>query len=146
MNWLIDTNVLSELHKARPNSAVSKFIEAQPVESLFVTDITLAEITYGIGLLAQSERRAAIQSWLDEDLRPFFKGRILGADEEVWLRWKELHAIARQKRDAFPQPDMVIASIALTRHMTVVTRDDRPFLKAGALVLNPWTAKSSEAR
>jgi len=75
--WLLDTNVVSELRKPKPNSKVVNFIANQPGEMLFVTDVTLAEITYGIEQLGDAARRTDLRLWLERNLRPLFAGRIL---------------------------------------------------------------------
>jgi toxin FitB len=75
--WLLDTNVVSELRKPKPDSKVVNFIAAQPGETLFVTDVTRAEITYGIEQLGSAARRTDLRLWLERNLRPLFVGRIL---------------------------------------------------------------------
>ena len=74
---MLDTNVVSELRKPKPNSKVVNFIANQPGEMLFVTDVTLAEITYGIEQLGDAARRTDLRLWLERNLRPLFAGRIL---------------------------------------------------------------------
>jgi predicted nucleic acid-binding protein len=76
--WLLDTNVISELRKPNPDSKVINFIAAQPGATLFVADVTQAEITYGIEQLGDASRRTDLRLWLERNLRPLFAGRILG--------------------------------------------------------------------
>ena len=85
--WLLDTNIISELRKPNPNSKVINFIAAQPSATLFVTDVTLAEITYGIEQLGDAGRRTDLRLWLERNLRPLFAGRILAitSDGNPWL-------------------------------------------------------------
>ena len=85
--WLLDTNIISELRKPNPNSKVINFIAAQPGATLFVTDVTLAEITYGIEKLGDAGRRTDLRLWLERNLRPLFAGCILAitSDGNPWL-------------------------------------------------------------
>ena len=75
--WLLDTNVLSELRRVRPEPAVAAFVSAQPLESLFVSAVTFAEIRFGIERLDDLHKRAALNNWLDLQLRPMFENRVL---------------------------------------------------------------------
>ena len=77
MNWLLDTNVLSELRKPRPEVKIVRFIAARPIECLYVSTVTLAEIRFGIERLPDLKRRAELHDWLTRQLRPMFANRIL---------------------------------------------------------------------
>src|SRR5712671_4250814 len=89
--------MVSELRKTKPDAKVRAFIAAQPGETLFVTDVTLAEITYGIEQLGDAGRRTDLRLWLERNLRPLFAGRILAIAEDVIVRWKSM-VVERQKR------------------------------------------------
>jgi predicted nucleic acid-binding protein len=138
--WLLDTNVVSELRKPRPDSKVIHFIAAQPGETLFLTDITLAEIAYDIDQLGDAARRTDLRLWLDRNLRPLFAGRVLAITEDVIVRWKTM-VVEGQKRDhTFGQPDLFIAAIAALQDLVVVSRDVGEFVEAGVRVFDPWTS------
>jgi len=138
--WLLDTNVVSELRKYKPDSRVVNFIAAQPGETLFVTDVTLAEIIFGIEQLGDATRRTDLRLWLERNLRPLFTGRILSITEDVIVRWKTM-AVAGQKRGhTFGQPDLFIAAIAALQDLVVVTRDIGEFIEAGVPVFDPWAS------
>lgn len=138
--WLLDTNVVSELRKPKPDSRVVNFIAAQPGETLFVTDVTLAEIIFGIEQLGDATRRTDLRLWLERNLRPLFAGRILSITEDVIVRWKTM-AVAGQKRGhTFGQPDLFIAAIAALQDLVVVTRDIGEFIEAGVPVFDPWAS------
>jgi predicted nucleic acid-binding protein len=138
--WLLDTNVVSELRKPRPNSKVIDFIDIQPGAILFVTEVTLAEIRYGIEQLGDAARRADLHRWLERDLRPLFAGRILAITEEVIVRWKTLVVEGRQRGRTFSQPDLFIAAIAVSQDLVVVSRDSTEFTEAAVPVFDPWTS------
>jgi predicted nucleic acid-binding protein len=136
--WLIDTNVVSELRKAKPDPNVVAFVSAQPAEALFVSDVTFGEIVYGIEQIKDSARRTDIRSWLDHTLRPLFAGRVLPINEAVIVRWKTL-AVAGQKRGhTFGQPDLFVAATAAIEDLVVVSRDAREFIEARVPVFDPW--------
>lgn len=84
--WLLDTNVVSELRRLKPNPEVVNFVGRQNGNDLYVTEVTFAEIVYGIEQLSDPARRADLQSWLDNTLRPLFGGRVLGITEDVIVR------------------------------------------------------------
>ena len=86
--WLLDTNVLSELRRPRPEPEVVAFVSEQPLDTLFISVATLAEIRFGIEKLDDGARRQQILSWLDREMRPLFDGRVLPLSEEVMLRWR----------------------------------------------------------
>jgi predicted nucleic acid-binding protein len=136
--WLLDTNVLSELRRPKPEPAVVAFIAAQPLDRLFVSAVTFAEIRFGIELLVDSHRRAALTGWLTHSVRPMFGQRVLAVSEDIMFRWRLLVEQGRKAGHTFSQPDLIIAATALHHGLTVVTRDVSEFLLAGASVLDPW--------
>jgi predicted nucleic acid-binding protein len=104
--WLLHTNVVSELRKPKPDSKVINFIAAQPGETLFVTDVILAEITYGIEQLGGAARRTDLRLWLERNLRPLFVGRVLAITEDVIVRWKSMAVEGQKRGHTFGQPDL----------------------------------------
>ena len=84
--WLIDTNVISELRKPRPEERVVSFVSRQPLDSLFISTVTFAEIRFGIEKLNDPARRAQIAAWLENEMRPLFEGRILPLSEDILLK------------------------------------------------------------
>jgi len=137
-SFLIDTNVLSELRKPQPNTAVIQFFDDTDTERLFVSEVTMAEIRFGAELRTIRSERTTILNWLETIIRPLFVGRELSTSEEIWLLWKALEQDGRRSGYTYPQPDLVIAAIALHHQLTVVTRDAEPFMRAGVAVHNPW--------
>lgn len=138
--WLLDTNVISELRKARPNSRVVDFVAAQPGEALFVSDVVLAEIRYGIEQAGNTARRTDIGLWLERNLRPLFTGRILPITEDVIVRWKTMVGEGQKRGHTFGQPELFIAAIAALQDLVVVSRDVREFIEAGVPAFDPWTS------
>jgi predicted nucleic acid-binding protein len=138
--WLLDTNVVSELRKPKPDSRVIDFVTAQAGENLFITDITLAEILYGIEQLRDAARRTDLSLWLERNLRPLFAGRTLSITEDVIVRWKAMVVEGQKRGHTFGQPDLFIAAIAALQDLVVVSRDVREFIEAGVPVFDPWTS------
>jgi predicted nucleic acid-binding protein len=138
--WLIDTNVLSELRRPKPDANVLAFIAAQPLEQLYVSTVTFAEIRYGIEILDDPIRRAALLDWLNNIVRQMFEQRVLEISEDVMFRWRLLVDVGRQANHTFSQPDLIIAATGQHHGLTVVTRDTSDFEKANIAVFNPWSS------
>ena len=136
--WLLDTNVISELRRPRPDARVTAFVAAQRLESLYISTVTLAEIRYGIQALGDPMRRAELDDWLTHRVRPMFDGRVLQVSEDAMFRWRLLVAEGRKAGHTYSQPDLIVAAIALQHGLTVVTRDTGDFALAGVALLNPW--------
>ena len=136
--WLLDTNVLSELRRSRPEPKVTAFIAEQPLESLYVSTVSLAEIRFGIELLADAARRSELNDWLSRKVRPMFAHRVLEITEDVMLKWRLLVEEGRKVGHTFSQPDLIIAATAHHHGMTVVTRDIADYAQARVAVFNPW--------
>lgn len=132
MRYLLDTNVISEMMRPRPDAGVVNWLGSS--EATFVSVLTLGEIAIGIERLSLcDERRAAsLQRWLD-DLAAGFRDRTIGVDLAVALRWAKVNSPT-----PVPAVDGLIAATALEHGMTVVTRNVRDFERAGATVLNPF--------
>jgi predicted nucleic acid-binding protein len=88
--WLLDTNILSELRRSKPEPKVVDFIAAQPLEQLYVSAVTFAEIRFGIELVADLSRRAGLHDWLAHKVRPMFEERVLPVTEDIMFKWRLL--------------------------------------------------------
>ena len=111
--WLLDTNVISELRRPRPNERVRRFITRQRLEDLFVSAVTFAEIRFGIETLEDPNRRAELGDWLLHRVRPLFAQRVLEVSEDVMFRWRLLVEEGRKSGHTYSQPDLIIAATAL---------------------------------
>jgi predicted nucleic acid-binding protein len=137
--WLLDTNILSELRRPKPERKVLAFIIAQPLELLYVSTVTFAEIRFGIELVTDPGRRAELNDWLAHRVRPMFEQRVLAITEDIMFKWRLLVEDGRKAGHTFSQPDLIIAATALHHGLTVVSRDVQDYHKARAPVLNPWS-------
>jgi predicted nucleic acid-binding protein len=138
--WLLDTNVISELRRPRPEPKVVAFVADKPLDLLFVSSVTLAEIRFGIELVADAGKRAELNDWLAHKVRPMFEQRILSVSEDVLFKWRLLVEKGRKARHTYSQPDLFIAATALQHGLTIVSRDVDEFLQARAPFVNPWEA------
>ncbi len=136
--WLLDTNVISELRRPRPEARVLAFVAGQPLEELFVSAVTFAEIRYGIEMVGDPIRRAELNDWLAHKLRPMFDQRVLAVSEDVMFKWRLLVEDGRKAGHAFSQPDLIIAATGLHHGLTVVTRDSADYARARVPLFNPW--------
>ena len=136
--WFLDTNILSELRRPTPERKVLAFIAAQPIERLYVSAVTFAEIRFGIEMVTDASRRAELNDWLAHKVRPMFQQRVLAITEDIMFKWRLLVEEGRKARHTFSQPDLIIAATALDHGLTVVSRDVGDYRKARVPVLNPW--------
>lgn len=143
--WLLDTNVISELRRRVPEPRVLAFIAGQPLEALFVSSVTFAEIRFGIERLVDPVRRAELGDWLAHKLRPLFAQRVLQVTEDIMLKWRLLVEEGRRSGHTFAQPDLIIGATALQHGLTLVTRDTSDFEKAHVDAFNPWIARHEAA-
>ena len=136
--FLLDTNIISELVKPKPEANVTEWVENIDESLLYLSVFTLGEIRRGIAALPQSRRRATLEAWLDKDLRARFDGRILVIDQEVADRWGLLTSAARNSGIVLPVIDGLLAATALEHNLTLVTRDTGQIPSMGVAVFNPW--------
>ncbi|OIQ91646.1 toxin FitB [mine drainage metagenome] len=135
---LIDTNVISELWRITPNSGVLSWMDAQAVETLYLSAVTVAELRYGLATMPTGRRRSTYQARLEREVLPAFTGRVLPFDLEASQAYASLMARAKREGTAIGKEDGYIAATATTRALMVATRDVTPYQAAGLKVINPW--------
>jgi predicted nucleic acid-binding protein len=137
--FLLDTNVISELVKSRPEPAVTKWIDATEENLLCLSVLTFGEIRKGIAALPDvSSRRVSLETWLDNELTLRFAGRILAIDQAIADRWGAITAKALAAKSPLPVIDGLLAATALQHNLTLVTRNTRDVAITGTSVFNPW--------
>ncbi|MBZ9965377.1 type II toxin-antitoxin system VapC family toxin [Mesorhizobium sp. BR1-1-2] len=139
---LIDTNVISEPWKPAPDRRVIAWIDAQAVETLYLSAVTVAELRFGIAAMPAGKRRAVLHDRLEQDALPLFAGRILPFDLEASRAYAKLMVQARAAGKAIGNADGYIAATAAANGLTVATRDISPFAAAGLNTINPWEIAS----
>lgn len=135
---LLDTNVISEPLKASGDLNVLAWIDAQSIETLYLSTICLAELRFGIAVLPKGKRKDTLSKSLEQTILPLFAGRILAFDETASQAYATIRADARVQGQAIAPADGYIAAIAKANALTVATRDVNPFSAAGVAVVNPW--------
>ncbi|NTI06470.1 type II toxin-antitoxin system VapC family toxin [Agrobacterium rhizogenes] len=135
---VLDTNVISELWKAEPDPNVLAWIDAQMVETLYLSTITIAELRFGLATMPEGKRRTIYQDRLEREVLPAFSGRVLPFDLDASQAYAKLMAQAKEAGKAIGKADGYIAATAAARGLTVATRDTSPFEAAGLNVINPW--------
>jgi predicted nucleic acid-binding protein len=106
---------------------------------LYISAVSLAEIRYGIELVADPEKRAALHDWLTLKVRPMFDPqRTLQVTEDILLKWRLMLEDGRKTGHTFSQPDLLIAATAAHHGLTVVSRDHVHYVRAAVSVFDPW--------
>ena len=131
----MDTNVLSEIRKPRGHAGVKAFVNSIREEDLFISVISIGEISFGIEKLPAGKKKIELSVWLTQRLPERFKNRIIPLDTEAMAEWGRLQV----RTQNLPVFDSLIAASALSRRLTVVTRNIKDFKKIeGVLLYNPW--------
>lgn len=135
MNYLLDTNILSETLKPVPNPQVMEWFKAVPSESLFVSVLSFGEIRKGIEKLSLGKRKTQLVLWLEHELPAWFDARVLAVTHTIADRWGYLVARPHQTVSVI---DGLLAATALTHNLIMVTRNTKDFDWAALEVLNPF--------
>jgi predicted nucleic acid-binding protein len=135
---LLDTNVVSEPLRLAPEDRVIEWIDAQAMETMFLSAITVAELRAGVAMLPSGKRRSGLHESLENRVLPLFAGRVMPFDMSCTQAYATLMGKARAAGLAIATADGYIAAIAAANGFTVATRDTRPFEAAGVSVINPW--------
>ncbi len=138
MNFLLDTCVLSEFTRRKPNEKVISWLDQVHEDQLYISVITVGEVMHGIERLPESHRKTELLTWLNSGLIQRFDQRILPIDTGTMISWGSL--IARMERDRRPLSamDALIIATALHNELVIVTRNISDFLTCGIQVINPW--------
>ncbi len=135
--FLLDTNVISELVRPRPEPKVAAWVASTDENLLFLSVLTLGEIRKGVVTLKDAARRVALEAWLDGDLVLRFSGRILEVGQQVADRWGRLGAQVGPQTQ-LPVIDGLLAATAIHHNLTLVTRNTKDVAGTGAPLFNPW--------
>ncbi|MGV7187100.1 type II toxin-antitoxin system VapC family toxin [Xanthomonas axonopodis] len=136
---LLDTNVISELWRPQPNPQVVAWIDAQAVETLFLSVVTVAELRFGIAVMPKGRKRSTLHARLEGEVLPLFDGRLLAFDLDASHAFAALASKARTAGLTLGRADAYIAATAVAQGLTVATRDTAPFEAMALDVINPWS-------
>jgi hypothetical protein len=134
---LLDTNVLSELMRPTPSPAVESWMGSQPAASMFISEITEAELRYGLALLPESRRRRRLVAQAEAMLTEDFAGRILSFDSPAASTYARIAAARRLSGRPIPHPDAQIAAIAASRGASLATRNVADFIDCRIDIVDP---------
>lgn len=136
MNYLLDTNIISETIKKNPNPNLIKWLESIPSEALFISVLSLGEIRKGVESVSESKKKTKLLLWLEKDLTEWFEDRILDIDTNVSDKWGYVCAKAGKSLAAI---DSLLAATALTHNLKLVTRNEKDFKSFDSLeIVNPF--------
>jgi len=138
MTWLLDTNVVSELGKPRPDEGVLRGLGAVDEDHVFLSVVTITEMRYGAERMPHGRRRSSLERWVEIDLRSRFEDRLLPVDAVVADRAGHVMAEVQAAGRSSGPMDAFIAATALVHDLTLVTRNVRDFPASGLRLLNPW--------
>jgi toxin FitB len=141
MNWLLDTNVISETKKSKKSPDVMSWVTAAPLASLFTSSLNMAELSYGAARLVDIPKRREIETWIAQIIRPWFVDRTIEINENILVRWRVLTRQLDISGKPAPAADLLIAAAAFENRLGVATRDTVPFVACGIPTLNPWTGE-----
>ena len=141
MNYLLDTNVVSEWVKPRPDVNVIQWLADADEDRIFLSVITFAEIHQGIEGMGPGRRRELLKAWLQDEVVSRFEGRILEVSLRVSEIWGRVMAQSRAKGENLGAMDGFFAATAIAADLTLVTRNTRHFERLNVPVLNPWQSK-----
>jgi len=135
---LLDTNVVSEQLRPFPDAHVSDWLDIQPLETLYLTSITVAELRAGVAVMPMGKRRAAFHEAIEKHMLPMFAGRVRPFDMSCTTAYADVMARVRKAGSGIETADACIAAVALANGFAVASRDVSPFRAAGLEVINPW--------
>ena len=138
MNYILDTNVISELVATQPDPNVTRWIENMDPQAVYLSVITIGEIKKGIAKMPDSRRKTVLEEWLIDDLLVRFQDHLLPLDTAVMLVWGSLIARLETIGKSLPAIDSLLAATTLQSGYTLVTRNVGDFEPAGVSLLNPW--------
>lgn len=142
MRYLLDTNVLSETLKRRPDEQVLAWLESQSPLDVVISVLTLGELAKGVAMLPPGARRSTLEGWIRHDLPRQFIGRVVGIDARVAREWGRLTAEGSAHGRPLPVVDGLLLATARVHGLALVTRNDGDCVDRGVETVNPWAAIS----
>jgi predicted nucleic acid-binding protein len=138
VNYLVDTCVISELLKTRPNRKVVDWLAGVPENTLYLSVLTIGELSKGVAKLPRSARQTRLQRWIEQDLMQRFSGRILVITEETALAWGRIVGASELAGRPLSVIDSLLVATANVQRMALVTRNVQDVEGLGVPVINPF--------
>jgi toxin FitB len=140
--FLLDTCVVSEFRKPLPDAGVQLWLSSIDARVLYLSAVTVGELTYGIETLQDRRKRADLERWLATEVLSDFKGRVLPLDSEAGSDWGAMRAAGRRAGKMVPVVDAMVAAIARRNGLVLVTRNERDFEFVQVPIVNPWQTQA----
>jgi len=137
LNYLLDTCVLSELVKPNPNDKVIGWLDDTPNERLFLSVVTIGEIRKGLTKLPESKKKKSLTNWLNTLLEDY-QSRIYDINLTVAENWGIIQGSAENSGTPIASIDSLIAAVAYTYNLTLITRNEKDFIPSNIPIINPW--------
>jgi predicted nucleic acid-binding protein len=138
MNYLLDTCLISELARSKPNENVVDWVLSESETSFYVSVLTFGELHKSIEKLPESKKKEELRIWVEDELKNRFQSRIIGIDMSVSILWGKIQCSAEKKGKPMPAVDSLIAATGIAYGLTVVTRNVTDMEQSGVKLLNPW--------
>jgi hypothetical protein len=138
MSYLLDTNVISEWRRPRPDEGLVQWLRGTDEDELYISAATVAEISYGVERMPRGRRRDEIGDWLDRGIVGRFGERIVDIDRRAAALWGRIVAGRAAAGEPIGIMDAFVAAAALARGFALVTRNDHDFRGLGLRLVNPW--------
>ncbi len=138
MNFLLDTNVLSEVTKPRPDERILQWLHGVDEDRTFISIVSIAEIRRGVALMDSGRQRDVLADWLAHDLPRRFDSRVIAVEGPVALAWGDLMALAKRNGRGLASMDGLIAATAIAHDLIMVTRNTKDFAGFGLKLIDPW--------
>lgn len=139
MKYLLDTCVISEIIRPRPDEEVIAWVQGKNENSLYLSVLTFGELEKGIEKALDPARKRTLQLWVEHDLKQRFENRIIPVDLEISSRWGAIQGEAERVGKSMPVIDGLIAVSGLVHQCIVVTRNIADMKQSSVELLNPWS-------
>ncbi len=138
MNYLLDTCLISELAKPKPDEKVVDWVLSENESSFYISVLTFGELHKGVEKLPESKKKEELRIWIEDELKNRFQNRIISIDIRVSILWGKIQCFAEKKGKPMPAIDALIAATGIAYDLTVVTRNATDMESSGVKLLNPW--------
>lgn len=142
MRWLIDTNVVSETIRPRPDKRVVEWLDKQPSDLMAIGIVTFAELRRGALSRGNNADGRQLMEWVETIVATWFEDRILPLSSDILIDWIDLSTALAGKGKTRNPADLLLAATARIHGLTVVSRNTRDFIGTGVTVYHPWTGET----
>jgi len=139
MNYLLDTCLISELAKSKPDQRVVDWILSENETNFYISVLTFGELHKGVEKLPESKKKEELRIWIADELKNRFQNRVIGIDMRVSILWGKIQCFAEKNGKSMPVIDSLIAATGIAYDLTVVTRNVTDMEQSGVKLFNPWS-------